>query len=681
MKSIIFFNHFFFTQMHKNEIKKQISTLRKDLEMHNYNYYVLSTPKISDFEYDMKLKELEKLEKENPDFFEINSPTQRVGTDSNEEFNQITHKYSMLSLGNTYNQQELLDFDSRVKKLLDDKYEYVCELKYDGVAIGLSYENGKLKHAVTRGDGVKGDDVTQNVKTIKSIPLNLQGSDYPSFFEIRGEIFMPHKVFDELNKQRETPFANPRNAASGTIKMQNSSQVAKRKLDCYLYYLLGEKLPSNYHYENLIKAKDWGFKIPTHIKKAESINQVFDYINYWNNERHNLPFDIDGIVIKVNLIEQQDILGFTSKSPRWAISYKFKAEQVATDLLSVDYQIGRTGAVTPVANLKPVLLAGTTVKRASLHNSDIIKALDIRLGDMVFVEKGGEIIPKIVGVDKEKRKNDILSLEYITNCPECSEKLIRKDGESIHYCPNHDNCPPQIKGKIEHMFSRKAMNIGGGEATVNLLFNAGFVKNIADIYELNKEQIISLEGFKEKSTNNLLRSIDESKKIEYNKVLYSLGIRYVGATIAKILCKNFKSIDGLMNASFEELIEVDEIGNKIAESIIYYFQKPNNIEIINRLKKHGLQLKDKDSSSSNVSSNKLEGLSIVISGKFHKYSRDQIKEIIEKNGAKNSSSISKKTSYLVAGEKIGPSKLQKAKKLNIKIINELDFINLISEGL
>ncbi|MCK4663408.1 MAG: NAD-dependent DNA ligase LigA [Bacteroidales bacterium] len=667
--------------MNTNSIKERIEQLRNQLNDHNYRYYVLSQPIISDFEYDKLMEQLIQLEKSNPEFYDNNSPSQRVGNDINVEFKQIEHKYPMLSLGNTYSKEELAEFDNRIKKLITESFEYVCELKYDGTSISLTYENGILKQAVTRGDGAVGDDVTLNVKTIKSIPLKLKGNDYSENFIIRGEIFISHKGFEKMNAERinndEIPFANPRNAASGTLKIQNSSIVAKRPLDCFLYYLLGEKLIFDEHFENLNKAKEWGFKISEYIKKCNSINEVYEFIDYWDTERKNLLFDIDGIVVKVNSLRQQKLLGFTTKSPRWAISYKFKAEQTETKLISIDYQVGRTGAITPVANLEPVQLAGTIVKRASLHNANQISMLDIRIGDYVFVEKGGEIIPKIVGVNTKKRNINSEPVKFIEHCPECGTILIKKESEAAHYCPDESNCPPQIKGKIEHFISRKAMNIDGlGEETIALLFKNELIKNIADLYCLKTEQLNPLERLGEKSANNIIDSIKKSINVPFPRVLYALGIRYVGETVAKKLANYFNSIEKLSNANFEELIEVDEIGDRIAESIILFFKDENNKLIINRLKQEEIQFEIKEGDKIKKS-NKLEGLSIVISGTFKKYSRDELKALIEQNGGKNVSSVSSKTSYLLAGENIGPSKLSKAKKLNVKIISEDDFFIMI----
>lgn len=667
--------------MDRNETKQRIDKLRSEINRHNYQYYVLSNPAISDFEYDIMMNELIELEKRYPEFHDINSPSQRVGNDINIEFDQFEHKYPMLSLGNTYTDEELIDFDNRIKKVIPE-YSYVGELKYDGVSISLTYINGKLERAVTRGDGEKGDLVTANVKTIRSIPLELHGDDFPNEFEIRGEIFLPHNGFNKLNEERiandEPQFANPRNAASGTLKMQNSSLVAKRPLDCFLYYLLGTELPSDSHYENLQKAKSWGFKIPEHLKPCQNINEVLDYIKYWDSEREKLPYDIDGIVIKVDSKEQQDLLGVTAKSPRWAISYKFKAEQVGTRLLSVDYQVGRTGAITPVANLEPVLLAGTTVKRASMHNADQIALHDIRIGDLVYVEKGGEIIPKIVGVDKSQRPDNSSPMQFIDACPECGASLIRPEGEAKHYCPNDLSCPPQIKGKIEHFVSRKAMNIGLAEATIEQLYDKGLLTNIADFYKLKYEDLIGLERFAEKSAQNLIESIDESKNIPFQNVLFALGIRYIGETVAKILTRHFESIDNIINADYDELVAVDEIGEKIAESIVRHFSLEENIAIVRRLQEAGVQMQS-SGSAQEPESKLLDGKSFVISGVFNKYSRDELKSLIEQNGGKNTGSLSAKTSYLLAGENMGPAKLQKAKDLNIPIILEDEFLTMIGK--
>jgi len=664
-------------QMNKETTKKRIAFLRQELDGHNKRYYVENKPIISDKEFDFLMKELEELEKENPDFYDPNSPTQRVGNDINNAFEQVVHKYPMLSLGNTYSAEELINFDSRIRKSIESEFTYSCELKFDGASISLFYKDGKFQRAVTRGDGTKGDDVTQNVMTIKSIPLNLTGKNIPVEFEIRGEIFMPHKVFEDLNKQRqeigEQAFANPRNSASGSLKLLNSSEVAKRKLDCFLYYLLGEKLPTLSHSQNLATAKSWGFKISEHIKIAKNIDEVLEYINFWDKERHKLEYDIDGIVIKIDSISQQDELGFTAKTPRWAISYKFKAEQVETTLQSITYQVGRTGAVTPVANLKPVLLAGTTVKRASLHNQDQIKLLDIRIGDTVFVEKGGEIIPKIVGVNIDKRPENAEKVTFIAECPECGSKLEKHDDEAAHYCPNESNCPPQLKGKIEHFISRNALNINAGEATVKALFDAGFVKNIADLYKLTFEQIISLDGFKEKSAQNLLASIADSKQIPFENLLFGLGIRHVGLTSAKKIAKQLKTIENIQKASLEQLTELEDVGAVVAKSIITFFSDDQNVEIIQTLKQSGLQLERIENKEFK---NKLNEKKFVISGTFS-ISRDEIKKLIESNNGKLAASISNKTDLFLCGENVGPAKLEKARKLNIPIIYEADFMKLI----
>jgi DNA ligase (NAD+) len=665
----------------KEQAKSKIDHLRSELTKHNYRYYVLSQPLISDYEFDMMLKELEVLEKDYPEFRDENSPTMRVGSDKANEFSQVKHDYPMLSLGNTYNHDELREFDKRIRKIIgfDVSFLYVCELKYDGAAISLKYENGALKQAVTRGDGEFGDDVTENVKTIRSIPLMLQGKQYPLKFEIRGEIIMTHEVFRKLNMEREESgevlLSNPRNAASGTIKMKNSSEVAKRKLDAYLYYLPGELLPSDSHIENLTKAKEWGFKVSSHLKVVKSIDEVFDYIHFWNSERKNLPFDIDGIVIKLDSKHLQDELGFTGKSPRWAVSYKFKAERVETQLVSISYQVGRTGAVTPVANLQPVQLAGTIVKRATLHNADILKELDVRLDDFVYVEKGGEIIPKITGVNIEKRNPGCVAVEYIKYCPDCGSGLVRIESEALHYCPNSLGCPPQIKGKMEHFVSRKAMNINCGEATIKLLYDSGSLKDISDFYTLTYEQIYDLEGFKDKSANNLLESIQQSKSIPYDRVLFALGIRFVGSSVAKVLAKKFKSVEELMDAEIEELKNTDEIGERIAESVYRFFRDELNIKIVRNLKAAGLQFSQIESS---VGINLLNDAKIVISGTFIKHSREELKQMIEQFGGKSVSTVSKQTDFFLAGDNVGPSKLQKVNEFGIKIISEDEFLEMVT---
>ena len=675
-------------------IMQRITDLRKEIERHNYLYYVLSQPAISDFDYDMMLAELEKLEREHPEFSDPNSPTQRVGSDINVEFTQVAHKYPMLSLGNTYSEQELADFDERVRKDLADSYRYVCELKYDGASVSLTYRNGSLLRAVTRGDGVQGDDVTANVRTIRSIPLKLQGNDFPEEFEIRGEIMMTHSVFNKLNDERaetgETPFANPRNAASGTLKMQNPAQVAKRSLDCFLYYLLGDNLPASSHFENLQKAREWGFKVPQYVAVCNGLEEVFQFIQNWADQRDRLPFDIDGIVIKVDKLAQQRQLGMRAKSPRWAVAYKFPAERVETRLNSISYQVGRTGTVTPVANLEPVRLAGTTVKRATLHNADQIQLLDIRAGDTVYVEKGGEIIPKVISVNIEKRPDDSQPTQFITRCPECGADLQRNEGEAAWYCPNENGCPPQIKGRIEHFISRKAMNIDSlGEGKIELLYDKGLVHDVADLYSLKYEQLFGLEklitdeegnakkiGFREKTAEKILLGIEASKQIQFERTLYAIGIRYVGETIAKKLARNFHEIDKLAKATFEELTSVDEIGDRIARSVIDFFKNIENQNMVERLKQAGLQFA-LDGSEHQAKSEALKGKSIVVSGVFS-IPRDDIKKMIEEHGGKNVGSISSKTDYVLAGEKMGPEKLKKAEALRVPIISEEEFYQLIN---
>ncbi len=674
--------------MDKSAAKARIDELSKQLEQHNYNYYVLDNPTISDFDFDKLLEELIALEKQFPEFLNAESPSQRVGGQITKEFKSVKHKYPMLSLSNSYSTEDMEDFDRRVceglgmkgNDLFAQEIEYVCELKFDGLSIGLTYVDGKLQYAVTRGDGVQGDDVTTNVKTIKSIPLKLRGN-FPKEFEIRGEIFFPRKVFDAINKEREdigeSPLANPRNAASGTMKMQDSAVVAKRNLDCFLYHMLGENVPHQKHYENILAAKSWGFKTSEHTKVCSGIQEVLKFIEHWDKERHNLPFEIDGIVIKVNDYKQQNNLGFTAKSPRWAIAYKFKAEQVSTELQSISYQVGRTGAITPVANLKPVLLAGTTVKRASLHNADIIEKLDVRIGDFVYVEKGGEIIPKIIGVDLSKRPADSKKTIYIDKCPECGTPLTRHEDEAAHYCPNEMGCAPQVKGKIEHFVARKGMNIDslGGE-TIAQLYEAGLIKNIADLYDLKKEQLLPLERMAEKSADNLIDGIEASKKVPFERVLFAIGIRHVGETTAKKISKKVKSINVLLNSTKEELLAIDEVGEIIAITIAEHFSNPYNKNIVDRLIEKGLQFELSEEQQQG-GSDKLKDLSIVISGVFEKFSRDQYKEMIELHGGKNSSSISKKTSYVLAGDNMGPEKLKKAESLGVKIINEDEFLELI----
>ena len=654
--------------------------MREAIEYHNHRYYVLSNPEISDFEYDLLMNELITLEKKHPQYRDENSPSQRVGSDLNREFEQVEHVYPMMSLANTYSEEELKDFDQRVRKTIGDDFEYTAELKYDGVAIGLTYENGNLVRAVTRGDGIRGDVVTDNVRTIRSIPLKLRGRDYPDSFEIRGEIFMSYEGFRRMNEMRkeagEDLFANPRNATSGTLKMQNSSLVAKRPLDCYLYHMLGEDLPFDSHYENLTEARNWGFKIPEYMKRIGNLEELFGYIRHWDKARNELPFGIDGIVLKVNRYDQQEALGFTAKSPRWAISYKFRAEQAATRLLSIDFQVGRTGAVTPVANLEPVQLAGTTVKRASLHNADQIKALDIRIGDEVYVEKGGEIIPKITGVNLQAREPGSLVFRFIGNCPECGSELVRHEGEAAHYCPNEYACPPQIKGKMEHFISRRAMDIGAAEATIDLLFREGLVGDAGDLYSLTQEQVEGLERFAEKSASNLISSIRDSLEVPFERVLYALGIRFVGETVARRLAKQFPSLKRLREASYDELVAAEEVGEKIAASIIQYFEDPNSRRLLEKLEAAGIRFQSGENAA--PSGNKLDGLTFVISGTFGKYSRDELKRMIEANGGKNAASISSKTSYLLGGEGIGPSKMQKVQELGIPVITEDDFLRMLA---
>lgn len=664
-------------------VKDKIKALREALEQHNYNYYVLSAPTISDREFDEMMKELQVLEEAHPEYADPHSPTQRVGSDLSKEFEQVVHKYSMLSLGNTYSEDEVKDFYERIARDLNEPFEIVAELKYDGTSISLTYEDGRLVRAVTRGDGTRGDDVTANVKTIRSVPLKLMGDRYPATFEIRGEILLPWAEFDRLNKEREEQeeplFANPRNAASGTLKQQNPAVVAARKLDAYFYYLLGEELPAETHFDNLEAARSWGFKIPNVIRVCNSLEDIYDYIAYWDVERKNLPVATDGIVLKVNSLRQQRNLGFTAKSPRWAIAYKFQAERAVTRLNSVSFQVGRTGAVTPVANLEPVLLAGTTVKRASLHNADIIEGLDLHLGDKVFVEKGGEIIPKIVGVDVEARGLLVGDkVRFIRSCPECGTPLMRPEGEAAHYCPNEAGCPPQIKGKIEHFVTRRAMNINMGPETVEDLYEAGYIKDTADLYTLEIADLLRLERWADKSARNLMASLEESKQVPFERVLYGLGIRFVGETVAKRLVSAFHSMEQLEQASFEDLTAVDEIGERIARSIIAYFADERNRTLVNRLKEYGLQMSVAEEKLANRSE-KLKGLSIVISGTFAKHSRDEYKAMIEQHGGKNSGSVSGKTDYILAGDNMGPAKLEKAAKLGVKIINEDEFLNMIAE--
>ena len=659
---------------------ERILFLRKELAKHNHSYYVLDKSIISDFEFDSLLSELISLEEKFPQYFDINSPTQRVGGGLLDGFKSVNHKYRMLSLGNTYSHNDLVDFDNRLNKLTDKPIEYICELKYDGVSISLTYKKGELIQALTRGDGEQGDDVTANVRTIKCIPLKLEG-DYPDEFEIRGEIFINISDFKKMNNARIenglSTYANPRNTASGSLKLLDSKEVASRPLDCYLFYLLGENLPYNNHFENLEKARKWGFKIPMNIEKYNTIDGVLDFVNKWDVKRTNLPYEIDGIVIKVNNIELQKIMGFTAKSPRWAISYKFKAEQVSTLLEKITYQVGRTGAITPVANLKPIQLAGTIVQRASLHNIDQIKRLDVREGDEVYIEKGGEIIPKVVGVNHKSRNLFTKQTIYITKCPSCNYNLVQNKGDAKHYCMNSQNCPAQIKTRFEHFISRKAMNIDGlGGETIEILIKENLIIDVSDLYNLKKDQIIVLDRMAETSTNNLLSAIEKSKNIPFERVLFGLGIRYVGETVSKIVCKELMNIDNIINADYETLISVNEIGEKIANSIISYFSDKKNILIINKLKTYGLKFNFEESHKQ--ASSILKDMNIVVSGVFEKFSRIQLKKIIEENGGKNVSSISKNTTFVLAGSNMGPSKKKKALDLDVKIINEQEFIELIS---
>jgi DNA ligase (NAD+) len=662
-------------------MKEYITKLRNDLHLHNYKYYVLNEPSISDKEFDDQLRELQNLELKYPEFADPLSPTQRVGSDISGSFDQALHNYPMLSLGNTYSFDEVSDFYQRVQKSLNEQFEIVCELKYDGTSISLIYEKGLLKRAVTRGDGVKGDVVTANVKTIRSIPLQLQGTSYPESFEIRGEVLMPWAVFDQLNKERDAQdeplFANPRNAGSGTLKLQNSAEVATRRLDSYLYSVLGEDLPFESHYESLMEARNWGFKISDATKVCSTLDEVFGFITHWDAERKQLPVATDGIVLKVNSLAQQEMLGYTAKSPRWAIAYKYQAEKAVTRLISVSFQVGRTGAVTPVANLEPVLLSGTVVKRASLHNADIIEALDLHLGDSVYVEKGGEIIPKITAVDYELRNPDGEKVKFISACPECGAALVRIDGEAAHYCPDEQNCPPQIKGKIEHFVSRKAMNIDGlGSETIQLLYNNGLLRTIADLYLLRVSDLSRLERLGLKSAQNICTSVEQSKSVAFEKVLFALGIRFVGETVAKKLAAAFNSIEQLENASVNELVEVDEIGDRIAESVRNYFCDDRNRDLISKLKAAGVQMSYNESSM-NKKSETLLGKSILISGTFSHHSREEYKKMIEEHGGKNTGSVSSKTSFILAGENMGPEKLKKAEILGVPLMNENDFLKLI----
>ena len=661
-------------------VKKQISNLREELRLHNYNYYVLDNATISDYDFDIKLKKLQRIEEEHPQFYDANSPTLRVGGTITKNFNTIRHDYRMYSLSNSYSKEDLEDWETRIKKLVDGEIAYTCELKYDGASISLTYENGKLLRAVTRGDGYQGDEVTTNIKTINSIPLVLKGT-YPNRFDIRGEIVLPFEGFNKMNEERiaegEDPYRNPRNTASGSLKLQDSSEVAKRPLDCLLYHIIGDRLSINTQFESLEKAREWGFKVPAIAKIAKSISEVIEFVDYWDIHRHDLPYETDGVVIKVNSLFQQEELGYTAKAPRWAIAYKFKAEKASTVLKEITYQVGRTGAVTPVANLKPVSLAGTIVKRASLHNADQIEKFDIRVDDTVFVEKGGEIIPKIVGVDLGKRTKNSLPTIYITHCPECNTELKRQEGDAKHFCPNIDGCAPQIIGRIQHYISRKAMDIDGlGSETVSLLVKNDLIHNYADLYELTVSDILPLDRMAEKSAINLIVGVEASKKIPFERVLFALGIRYVGETVAKKLANHYKSINGLANASEKELINVDEIGEVIAKSVVDFFSLFENNDIINRLKSYGIQLEVSEEELSNQT-NKLGGNTFVVSGLFTKVSRNELKQLIEQNGGKLSSSISKKTNFVIAGDKMGPSKRIKAEDLGLAIITEDDFLLMI----
>lgn len=663
------------------DIQNTIQKLREELNQHNYNYYVLDTPTISDFEFDQKLKQLQELEDKHPEYFDENSPTQRVGGTITKNFETVPHEYRMYSLDNSYSKEELIDWEKRIQKVLGDvPLEYTCELKYDGASISITYENGKLKRAVTRGDGVQGDDVTNNIKTIKAIPLQLKG-DFPDKFDVRGEIILPFAGFEKMNQELieigETPYSNPRNTASGSLKLQDSAEAAKRPLDCLLYFIVGNKLPFISQFEGLDSARNWGFKVPKETKLLHSLDEVFQFIDYWDIHRHNLPYETDGVVVKVNRFQYQDELGFTAKSPRWAIAYKFKSEQVFTKLNSISYQVGRTGAITPVANLESVQLAGTIVKRASLHNADQIEKLDIRIGDTVFVEKGGEIIPKIIAVDLSKRIGNSEPTKYITHCPECKTPLIRIEGEVNHYCSNFYGCPPQIIGRIQHYISRKAMDIEGlGGETVALLYNNGLVQNYADLYELTVEQIRPLERMAQKSAENLVQGVKNSKNIPFERVLYAIGIRYVGETVAKKLAKHYKNIDALSQARLMDLVLVDEIGERIAQSVIDFFENQENRFIIERLKSSGVQFETIEIINPNAT-NILSGQTFVVSGVFEQFSREDLKKAIEDNGGKVGSSISAKTDYVVAGANMGPAKLEKALKLSIPIISETDFMEMI----
>jgi DNA ligase (NAD+) len=665
-------------------IQETIQALRNELNQHNYNYYVLDNATISDYDFDIKLKELQDLENKHPEFFDENSPTQRVGGTVTKNFKTIAHQYRMYSLDNSYSKEDLLDWENRIQKVLGNvSLQYTCELKYDGASISITYENGKLVQALTRGDGFQGDEVTTNIKTIKSVPLHLKGN-YPNKFDIRGEIILPFAGFEKMNQELieigETPYSNPRNTASGSLKLQDSAEVAKRPLECLLYFVTGNNLPFKTQFEGLELARSWGFKVPKEAKLVNSMQEVFDFIDYWDVHRHNLPYETDGVVIKVNSIQHQEELGYTAKSPRWAIAYKFKSEQVSTKLKSISYQVGRTGAITPVANLEPVQLAGTIVKRASLHNADQIEKLDIRINDTVFVEKGGEIIPKIIAVDLDKRPEDSEKTHYITHCPECQTELVRNEGEANHYCPNFYGCPPQIIGRIQHYISRKAMDIEGlGGETVALLFKNDLVHNYADLYELKVEDILHLERMAKKSAENLVNGVQKSKEIPFESVLFALGIRFVGETVAKKLAKHYKNIDALSQASLMDLILVDEIGERIAKSVIEFFENEENKKIIERLKSYGIQFEIEEKINPNAT-DKFVGKTFVVSGVFSQFSRDELKKAIEDNGGKVGSSISAKTDFVIAGDNMGPAKLEKATKLNIPILSEEDFITKLNEA-
>ena len=670
--------------MTNQEIQSKILQLREFLNSCNYKYYVLSQPDISDYEYDLKMAELQKLEDENPEFADPNSPTQRVGSDTNIEFEQVTHKYPMLSLGNTYSEAELRDFDARIRRLTDKPFVYDCELKFDGTSISLTYDHGQLVRAATRGDGVKGDDVTANVRTIKSIPLTLnKDTQYPDLFEIRGEILMPHDSFERLNAERleigEPPLANCRNAAAGALKTQNSAAVAKRGLDCYLYYLMMDTMPTDSHFESMQMAKSWGFKVSEHIKRAENISEVLDFIEYWNHERENLPYDIDGIVIKIDSMSLRQQLGFTAKTPRWAIAYKFKAEEAASPLLSIDYQVGRTGVITPVANLEPVHLAGTVVRRATLHNADIIRSLDLHYGDTVFIEKGGEIIPKITRVDVSKRVAGAQPVKYIEKCPVCGATLVRNEGEAGSYCPNYQHCPPQITGKVIHFVTRKAMNINCGDATIELLYNQGLVKSPADLYDLTAPQMARLERFAEKSAKNFVESVRKSTQVPFARVLYALGIRHVGEQAAKNLVKHFRNLDNIINATIEQIAEVNDIGYVMAESIYQWFRNEENLSMVCRLQMAGLQFASNETEEDSAPvSDRLAGLNIIVTGSFATpQRRAELEKMVETNGGKLQSGVNAKTNFVVAGDKPGASKIAKAEKLGTKIISEAEFLAML----